>query len=44
MTKYEKWQLWDRLFGWPVKWKKEWKYPYKTSNIPVERDDPDMPF
>ena len=47
MTKYEKWQLWDRLFGWPLKWKKPWKDKHGVNyfrDIQCVIDDPDMPF
>jgi len=47
MTKYEKWQHWDRLFGWQLKWKKPWlpiHGVYYTKNMKCSIDDPDMPF
>lgn len=50
MSKYEKYKLWDRAFGFdPEQWKwKEWPkrfgYYYLRDSVAIQISDPDLPF
>ena len=47
MSRSEKWQLWDKMFGWEFKFKEPWisrHGVYYAKDIRCTIDDPDMPF
>lgn len=50
MTKTEKWQKWDRMFGWDSsywiwkEWPKRNGYYYFKDSVAIQINDPDMPF